>query len=246
LLIARNADLRAVTKDGSTAIHCAAMSSSDELIQLLLNYCDASDLNRQCGESETTPLYWCCQDGKLELLKQMLEKGGNPNIGAAQLYAAVFAGNIDIVRLLLEHPGVDVNKTEDTFTPLYCACYKGYTEIVRLLLEHNADPHILPSAGASCLFVAARHNNVEIVKLLLDAGADPQLGEVSTKNKQSPFNVAFERGYLEVSNAIMDAIAKRRFGKWRKKTQNQTTTTSPPQSISQPRHRRRKGKGRTK
>ena len=54
----------------------------------------------------------------------------------------MFAGHLDIVKLLVKS-GANVNSTTKTnSTPLRAACFDGHYEIVKYLVEHNA--------GAEC------------------------------------------------------------------------------------------------
>lgn len=52
-------------------------------------------------------------------------------LGLSPLHMAVLEGNLNAVKLLVEH-GADVNRRDtDTWTPLHAACAEGHTDIVR-------------------------------------------------------------------------------------------------------------------
>jgi ankyrin repeat protein len=92
--------------------------------------------------------------------------------GLAALHCAAQKGHLEVVRLLLAHPLVNVNrKTHDGETPLLLACDGGHTEVVRVLLKDSrvkldlADwERMTPLMCASC------EGHLEIVKLLLADG----------------------------------------------------------------------------
>jgi hypothetical protein len=99
--------------------------------------------------------------------------------GFTALMAASSAGNVEMVRVLIER-GARVNeKTIDGRTALhYAAEHPNTSDVMPILLKAGADinaklgstaQHL---AGASPLIIAAAMGNAAAVKLLLDAGAD--------------------------------------------------------------------------
>lgn len=93
------------------------------------------------------------------------------------LMAAAKEGHADIVRVLLDVPGVDVNATGGRgLNALILACDRGRADIVRLLLaktkdgtkhERAVDVNAISGDGDTALTVAAANGNAEIVRLLL-------------------------------------------------------------------------------
>jgi ankyrin repeat protein len=98
------------------------------------------------------------------------------NYGFTALTLAAMNSNVNIVKLLLEHPNIDVNiRDVDGWTVLMRVCkYNTYSniEIVKLLLKHpNIDVNIQDVDGWTALIVAVDNNiqsNIEIIKLLLE------------------------------------------------------------------------------
>ena len=101
------------------------------------------------------------------------------------LFNAISSGNIEIVKLLIDH-GANVNYvTKTNETPLSRAVSEGNVEIVKLLLElgidvnHETKPNksspseILPFLKSTTpLFKAIISQDVKMEKLLIDHGAD--------------------------------------------------------------------------
>ena len=87
------------------------------------------------------PLWQLCWEGRLEELKEALDKGQNVNSckgNTSALMGAVSNFHNSIVSLLLEQPTVDLNRTDITGeTALHFAAKTGNAEGVRLLLADS-------------------------------------------------------------------------------------------------------------
>ncbi|KAM6456526.1 2-5A-dependent ribonuclease [Liasis olivaceus] len=91
---------------------------------------------------------------------------------ATKLNDAVKAGDIQLVRQLLEE-GADINAhVEYGWTPLHSAVQRDSEEIVNFLLENGADPFVRKDDGATPFILAGIEGNVNILKLFLDKGSD--------------------------------------------------------------------------
>ena len=118
-----------------------------------------ADPNKAAIDEEdvaNTPLYLAASDGSIELVKNLLASGADPNKGyrsadencylcvESPLHKAIGQSNsTEIVRSLLEG-GADPNEGErrssykDVVTPLYKAAWQESTEVVRILLASGA------------------------------------------------------------------------------------------------------------
>jgi ankyrin repeat protein len=139
--------------------------------------------------------------GDAARVKALLAQGADVNAkspyGATGLFFAADRGNMEIMKILLDH-GADV-KVKDTFygaTPVTWAVEKGHVEIVTLLLskgapgaenalmlgvsranaelvkaalEHKSE--IKPEALSMALATATKENHADIAELLKNAGA---------------------------------------------------------------------------
>lgn len=87
------------------------------------------------------------------------------------LYIACWSGFKNMVEILLNHQGIDVNKpsSEDDSTPLYIASQVGHHRIVNLLLEKGANVNTPDTKGCTPQIIAAYLRRTIVVKLLWDS-----------------------------------------------------------------------------
>ena len=84
-----------------------------------------------------TALHWAAYDGRIDMARQLIEKGANVNAKddyqATPLHFAAEVGRIDIARLLIEN-GADLNAEDlDKKKPLIWAIEEGHDEFAKLL-----------------------------------------------------------------------------------------------------------------
>jgi hypothetical protein len=103
-----------------------------------------SDLRTAMNEKEHTVLE-AVRSNQIDLLRQLLEMGADPNVGDLRL------------------------------TPLCAAAERGYTACVKLLLKAGVDPNRRAPWPITPLQLAAANGHASVVAALLEAGADPSL-----------------------------------------------------------------------
>ncbi len=89
-------------------------------------------------------------DGDPSVVRAALKQGIDPNSctdAYSLLHLAVRAGDLDLIRWLVEQ-GAEVNCSNDLEeTPLHWAVYNGHQEAVKLLYELGADPSVRDADG---------------------------------------------------------------------------------------------------
>jgi len=159
-----------------------------------------------------TPLVAALADKHFRVAELLLRHGAGRTVNARgddkriPLHSAAYYGQIDVVRLLLEH-GADVESRDDIGeTALYypgkdCGSRKGpnvpqkLENIVRLLLQHGADVNARDDDGWTPLHMAAHCGRMEVVRVLLEHGAN--IDEEDDKGK-TPFQHALEKKQSEI------------------------------------------------
>ena len=99
-----------------------------------------------CDGSGRTALIHAADNGKLEIVQLLLDKGANIN------YSSYIGG-----------------------TSLLYAAGSGYLDIVQLLLDEGADINLSNNNGDTSLIIAAKYKNIEVVKLLIRKGANTSI-----------------------------------------------------------------------
>jgi len=176
---------------GSDCVAAAASHGHLEVVKLLLE-------NGAAGESALQEAARRCD---LEVTKFLVENGVNVNSKGdfrTTLECAVDGGDVEVVRLLLDH-GADV-KAQSGATLSMAASYNRL-DVVKLLLDHGADVNAREVYIRSPLQEAASCGGLEVVRLLLDHGADVNANKI---NDGSALHKAASGGHLEVVKLLLD------------------------------------------
>ena len=108
--------------------------------------------------------------GDVNLVKELLEKGANPNakdrFNQTPLHFAARHGHVEVVKLLLEYKADPNAKDKDSVTPLHAAASNGRVDVVKLLLEYGADPKVEDKDGDTPLDLARKRGHREVVFLI--------------------------------------------------------------------------------
>ncbi|HEY0379036.1 MAG TPA: ankyrin repeat domain-containing protein [Pyrinomonadaceae bacterium] len=156
-----------------------------------------------------TPLVsaiWGDDEGEV---RNLLAAGADVNaldkaVDTTALAAAVSAGKVELVRLLL-YSGADPNvRSRSRQTALMGLGDAATAEIVNLLVAAGAKVNLRDEEGDSALHVAAAESESEVVRALLEAGA-----RVDARNKEgkTPLMAAAAGGHVDSVKALLWAGA---------------------------------------
>nr|XP_053649353.1 transient receptor potential channel pyrexia-like isoform X1 [Cherax quadricarinatus] len=179
-LLDEGANVEARDNMGFSALHLAAESGSEEVLQVLLKNGArvGGSWDWDCNE-EFTPLMLAARRGCMGGVKLLLAAGANVNAGLntsgeTALHHAVRAASTDCVQILIS-AGATINPTLlYSETPLHIAVSEGLSDIVDVLLDSGAD--VKNSKGNSkmtALHIAAQEGYCQVAHQLLKAGANP-------------------------------------------------------------------------
>jgi ankyrin repeat protein len=156
----------------------------------------------------TTPLYVACQNGHVEIVKELLKVSRidinkKNKAGEAALTSACAKGYVDIVKELLKEPKIDVNiKNSSGGTPLIFACQNGDIEIAKELLKNSQlDVNCMNESGGTALILACQNGDIDIVKELLNNSKIDV--NKSTKEGMSPLSIACCNGHYEIIEILL-------------------------------------------
>jgi ankyrin repeat protein len=123
--------------------------------------------------------------------------------GTTVLIDAVFGGNIEDVKQLLE-AGADASvSTEEGITPLHYAAASGNVEMTKLILQTPGGPGIGGETmmRTTALHFAAMSGHAKVVELLLKTPGGVDALEIKALD-QTPRDMALEGGYSEIVEYI--------------------------------------------
>ncbi|MBS4164674.1 Uncharacterized protein PRO82_002005 [Candidatus Protochlamydia amoebophila] len=174
---------KAVNEDGPNSLSMAIEYNGDslELVKELLPY--------YCDEINERPyLSMAISMGQVEVARLLLEVGAKTDFqqcydGWLPWYWAVFRGNLEIIKLLLEF-STDLHEInaedENGMTILHLATRDLHLEMMELLLsQEKIDLEIQDNRGHTPLDIAIESGYYEGIKLLIHSGAQIKLAETS-------------------------------------------------------------------
>ena len=202
-----NANIKA--NDEATPIYIASFEGHLKVVKELLK--GKANPNAQ-GVGGSIPLYAATCKGHSKIVKILLGAGVDPNIpmsnSSLPIIKACSEGHMEVLQALLEAKA-NPNVQFDGQTPLNIACENNNLHMLESLLRAGADPNF-PST------VQMSKSDFEkiISSLSLDSGHSSQLHQKlwgretnSIDVKQTPLQVAANKGHLEAVNLLLRAKA---------------------------------------
>ncbi|KFO31574.1 Ankyrin repeat and SOCS box protein 3 [Fukomys damarensis] len=158
-------------------IHGAAYHNSIEYLRILIHADSSENYIKTKTFEGFCALHFAASQGHWKIAQILLEAGQDPNATTLEettpLFSAVDNGQIDVLRLLLQH-GANVNGSHSMcgWNSLHQASFQESVEIIKLLLEKGADKQCLDDFGITPLILAAQYDKVESLSILISSGAD--------------------------------------------------------------------------
>lgn len=186
-----------------TFIQCSTEGDTSSIKLFLDSGMDINIVNK-----ETTALIEAARNDHIDIVKLLLERGANVNLGkdgkGTALYWTVrdsYSKTKEIVALLLEH-GADVNaKTVFGFTPLMVARDK---EIASMLVESGSDIHAKTKENGTVLYQACMNGHPDVVKYLLEKGAVSDINIADDFAKWTPLIAAVNVDNIEIVKLLLE------------------------------------------
>ena len=164
------------------------------------------------ADHQTLFMYGMCCDGQIDKVRLALGKGGNPNTnlgikGLTALHVAAENNHEDVVALLLQQPGIDVNvRDNDGRTALHCTAYNPRGSVAAILLQQpSVDVKAADNKGQTALHSAVDAADPEfkyVLRVLLDhPGLDVN---VTDNDGWTALHVAVCNGHEDVVALLLD------------------------------------------
>lgn len=184
------------------SLHAAIKAGQTACVKLLLAV-EGIELNNVDNEG-FTPLCRAIRSNNLECVKLLLSLPGLDLQEGKPLIWAVELGCVEMVKLLLAHPEINVNvQDEKGDTPLHYAAGRGYPECMRLLLAApGIEVNKVNEMAQSPLFYAAKGGWVDCLDLLLAA---PEIDPfIMDAKEETPVSFAIHHGRLQCVKRLLE------------------------------------------
>jgi uncharacterized protein len=200
VLLARGADVNAVTRYGATPLGIAALNGDTAIMRRLL---DAGANPTAATPSGETPLMTAARVGRVDAVTLLLDRGAlvdaktSPREQTALLWA-VGENHPEVVKLLVGR-GADVNARTAVIAPRweYSPPRPGFTAGPGLTRQRAVPT---PDGGMTPLLFAVRDGNGPMMRLLLDLGADI---DRRSGNNTSPLLIAVLNGQIGLATELL-------------------------------------------
>lgn len=180
-------------------------------------------------DQRPTSLYFAVLHNRPEIVRYLLAKGANVNLGSTfstPLHLASTWGHLEIVKDLITaganketydawektplHLAAENHRVEvvkyliemGAKISLHLAAERGYNDIVKHLIKKNkANVNACDSHQYTPLHLAAQEGHIEVVQYLIEQGAD-----ISAYNawRQTPLHLAAREGHREVAQYLIE------------------------------------------
>ncbi len=147
------------------------------MVSVLTSTADARSAISEVEREQNLALTAAVVVGDIEKVAELVEQGVDVNIitstGNSVLSTAIFVGNMDMVRFLVNEARADVNIVDASqSSPLTVSGYLGNVEAIELLLENGANMEWTNQYGYTAVGSAVKEGNMEATRYLIEQGAD--------------------------------------------------------------------------
>ncbi|XP_050993076.1 transient receptor potential cation channel, subfamily N, member 1 isoform X2 [Labeo rohita] len=229
VLLEAGASVTEEDAEGMTAIHLAAKNGHTHILEVLKG---SVSLKIQSSKTGLTALHVAACFGQVDFVREILTKvpatirsefptnrgssSGKDDVkrqqplaesGYTPLHLAAQSGHENVVRLLLNSPGVQADAETDIqgSSPLHLAAQNGHTAVVGLLLSRSGSLlQLTDKRGCTCLHLAAAHGHMAMVRVLLGQGAEINHTDMSG---WTPLHYAAKAGCLETVSFLVESGA---------------------------------------
>ena len=170
-------------------------------------------------ESGSRLLHLAAHNNHVELIRELIQMGANPNIESddksTPLFIACREGQAEAAKALIQGGAdLDFERPVDHGTLLHAAADCGSEQVAAVLLDHGASVFKINNCGHSPLHVAAKRGFVKLVDLLIKYKAD--VTQTNKYHLETALHKACQYGQTEAAICLLghgsDINAANRFG----------------------------------
>jgi len=208
LLIQRGSDINQRTEQGSAPLALAAEADDVAVVQRLLDRRVSVDAVDRPGR---TALWYAARSGATNAARLLIAAGADvQHRGATGLRNTVLMesagrGQLESVKLLLQHGAQLEGCDNNGHTALNRAANSGQSNVVRYLIQHGANVNVTNERGWTALMQAVEFNQLESVQLLIEGGAD--VNAVRSYGKTALMDAAAD-STIEIVQCLLEHGAK--------------------------------------
>ena len=197
---------RLACKSGSAADLCYLVAKKGNLLILEYLISIKAPFDQPKQSTGITPLGIAAYDGNLEMVRFLVEKGGDPTILSKQkmtpLYMATRKQRYNVVKYLASLSSVQEElRFNCSNNPLFYAIKTVDMELLRILLSQGVPCDMPGEDEETPLSQATRKNNEDIVEIL--CAYTDTFDHHSQKDYLTPFMYAILHGYLGIADILM-------------------------------------------
>ncbi|HCB64047.1 MAG TPA: hypothetical protein DEP20_01595, partial [Fusobacteria bacterium] len=203
LLMEKGAEVKAVNKDGCTALMLGALNGSKKVCKLLFK--NGANINSVDSEGRTLLMY-AVLSGQREICELLIDKGLDVNSVSKDkwtpLMLASFNGNF---KLFSDGNSVSKYYYLSISRYLNLSSRRNFVQVCKLLLDRGAKIDLTNIGGDTALSIAASIGFTKLCNLLLERGAN-----LNIKNKKglSPLLLSAQNRHFPVFTTLLESGAK--------------------------------------
>jgi len=182
----------------SSCLYLASSTSNVDVVkELLISGARVDDCGNMISER---PLHIACKLGHVSIVTLLLTHKANVNAldkyGRSALHKAAYEGCTEVVQLLLQTPGINVELEEICYgqTALHIACARNHVDIACLLLRSNSNINAVDWDGWTPLHLACFKGNKAVVTALLSHDAAALVDEDRSWGRETSLTYKLHSG----------------------------------------------------
>ena len=209
LLLERGAEVNGQRSDGGTALHLAAVSNREEVVDLLLAAgatADAKDFAKH-----STPVHCAGVGGNAAIVATLCKatSRGDANAcgkrGWRPLHAAAHCGKLEACMALVKAGADPDNLNDEGVSALTLAAVGGNLPLVQFLLPLTKDSAMVAADGLTPMHKATLALKPEVVKYLVSSGRVAV--DARSRSNQTSLHLAAWQSSAECAAVLIDAGA---------------------------------------